>query len=114
MAKMKTDESIELIRKGLLRQELIDFIKREDSHYSEESFDGYSDELLYTIATFVETRAKVNRQEMASMTNVSACNKCIDGEYPCLKYSKDKKGKLICYTPAHPETEIRNANKKDS
>jgi hypothetical protein len=63
MAKKKEDESIELIRRGLLRQELIDFIKREDSYYSEERLAGYSDELLYTIATFVDRRVKANRQE---------------------------------------------------
>ena len=55
----------------------------------------------------MDTRAK-SRQEYTN----DLCNKCIDGEYPCLKYSKNNKGKLICYTPAHSETEIRNANKK--
>jgi hypothetical protein len=72
MAKKKEDESIELIRRGLLRQELIDFIKREDSYYSGKSFDGYTDELLYTIATLVDIRVKANRQENGKAISDSA------------------------------------------
>ena len=63
MAKKEIEENIDIARSGVLRQEIIDFIKREDSYYSGVSFDRYTDELLYTIATFVDRRVKANRQE---------------------------------------------------
>jgi hypothetical protein len=112
MAKKKIEENIDIARSGVLRQELIDFIKREDSYYRGVCFDRYTDELLYTIATFVDTRAKADREEKLRRTDEQACKTCIDGVIPCLKYSKNKKGKLICYTPAHSKADIKNANKK--
>ena len=72
MAKKQSDENIKIAKSGALRQELIDFIKREDSYYSGESFAGYTDELIYAIATLVDSRVKANRQENGKAISDSA------------------------------------------